>query len=160
MPPATRLPPNSFFCRELPSAGVFIPHSSVDRIRYSGESPMNQTWARLLHIAQVPPILCFRVGGFSLSKPPGAGHRSIALCVLTPAQDHAQPCVALPAYWLGVYGSLGTLTPARLPHVSVLRIAPRVLRRSLPHPTYEYPAWHASLRLDRMFNRGRDLHPA
>ena len=81
-------------------------------------------------------------------------------CVLTPAQDHAQPCVALPAYWLGAYGSLGTLTPARLPHVSVLRIAPRVLRRSLPHPTYEYPAWHASLRLDRMFNRGRDLRPA
>lgn len=38
------------FCRELPSAGVFIPHSSVDRIRYSGESPMNQTWARLLRL--------------------------------------------------------------------------------------------------------------
>ena len=143
MPPAARLPPNSFFCRELPSAGVFIPHSSVDRIRYSGESPMNQTWARLLHIAQIPPILCFRVAGNCpgfvyiprLHALPGllgwprrgrvnSPHytaealrffrsplrQELSFCVLTPAQDHAQPCVALPAYWLGAYGSSDTLT--------------------------------------------------
>ena len=123
---------------------------------------MNQTWARLLHIAQVPPILCFRVGGNCpgfvyiprLHTLPGllgwprrgrvnSPHytaealrffrsplrQELSFCVLTPAQDPAQPCVALPAYWLEAYGSSGILTPARLPHVSVLRIAPRVLRR-------------------------------
>lgn len=72
---------------------------------------------RPLVMGYAPSLILVCQQGLSVGFPSGfhgwvRPSFTITACVLTPAQDHAQPCVALPAYWLGVYGSSGTIANA------------------------------------------------